>query len=329
MASLINDKATLLKFVKIGFINDVSSMPDFNVAADRFLIPIIGQTLYDALIAEIESDPEVIDDIDLVNKCRAVVAPLAYLTQLAVIQAQITDSGIKTTNTENLQAAHRWEYNEVKEHLADAGAFAIENLLYFLFANKGDYDEWTGSEQYTDINSLIIKTAAEFNKLFTVSQPYRVWWDLRPTLLEVQDLFIKSTIGEEFFNELNEEEDPDDNQKHAILLIKKAAAQFTIVKAIEKRSVRFSSYGFTTKVNGATTESPGADEERAPDNLLSALYNGCENAGNSYLIQLQEFLNKTASDTVFETYKDSQFYTPPSTIPEESKNANRKGTFGL
>jgi hypothetical protein len=336
MASLINDKETVRRFVKINFINDTSSLPDFALAAERHLIPIIGQDMYDELLDQVTDfdfpaegeDPVEIEDEELVEKCRAVIAPLAYMDQLAVIQAQITDSGIKTTNTENLQAAHRWEYNEVKDHLVDKGSFATDSLLKFLFANKDDYEPWTDSQEYKDANSLVIKTGEEFNKYFSVSQPYRVWWDLRPVINEVQDLYIKSTIGDEFLDELNANDAPAVEEKAALVLIKKALTHFAIVKAIEKKSVKIGPEGFTTKVIGAYSESVGFDDAQAPDNQLSLLYNSCDNSANSYLIQLQEYLNEKATDELFATYKASKYYTAPTTTPAVSPNANRK-IFGM
>src|SRR5436190_4202515 len=149
MPSLINDKDTAKEFVRINFINDVSSLPDFQLAAERFLIPIIGLELYTLLLDQVidfdfpeaPAEPVAIEDDELLKKCRAVVAPLGYLMELATIQTQLTDAGLRSLSTENMQAAHRWEYNEVKDNLADKGAYAIDALLKYLFDNIDDYDE--------------------------------------------------------------------------------------------------------------------------------------------------------------------------------------------
>src|SRR5574338_61759 len=97
MAALITTKDVLLQFLKINYINDISSLPDFEMAAQTFLVPILGQDLYDQLAAAPDDDP------DLTLRCRAVIAPLGYLTELPIIHSRITDTGIKKTATETMQ----------------------------------------------------------------------------------------------------------------------------------------------------------------------------------------------------------------------------------
>lgn len=329
MALLTNDKNLVKEFVRINFINSTSSFPNWEVAEQRHLLPLIGDDLYE-LLAEIKTAGEAADDLDkeLLKKVRAVIAPLAYALDMAFIQSQLTDTGLRTVSTENMQAAHRWEYNEVKDSLTEAGAFAMEALLKFLFKNKNDYPEWTGSEEFKALDALIFQSAADFANYFPISQPYRLFWDFRPLIKEVQDFYIISAIGEEFFTELLQEETPDDDETAARILIKKAVAQYTIVKAIEKRSAIIGTQGFTVKVLGPGSDSVDADKQDASDNRLSLLYQSCERAGDSYLLQLKEFLNKKASALLFATYFESDKYEAPAT-EVENPNDNRTGIIGF
>jgi hypothetical protein len=48
------------------------------------------------------------------------------------------------------------------------------------------------------------------------------------------------------------------NKKAAMIIIKKAVAQYTIIKAIEKRSAQIRTQGFTVKVTGAYIHDGGA-----------------------------------------------------------------------
>lgn len=336
MPSLINNKETVRLYVRINYINDISSLPDFQLAAEKYLIPIIGQALYDDLLAQVIAfevpaegeEPVDIDDVDLVGKCRAVIAPLGYLMELATIHTQITDSGLRTASTETLQAAHRWEYNKVEEHLIEKGSFAIESLLKYLFKEKDDYTDWTDSDEYKDLSSIIFQIASEFNKYFRVQHPYRVWWELRPLIREVEDFYIIPTIGEDFYTELKEDADPGADEIKAIELIKKAVAQLTIVKAIEKLSVRITPNGFTILISAGNSDAANSGDHPQRDPQLSLLYESCERSGSAYLLQLQEYLNSKASDSVFQSYYESDKYEAPSTEPEVSPNANRK-IFGL
>jgi hypothetical protein len=326
MAIISNDKNLVKEFVRINFINSLSSFPNWEVAEQRHLLPLIGDEMYDKLV-DIMADAGASDqDKELLKKARAIVAPLAYLIELPLIHSQLTDAGLRTISTENMQAAHRWEFNEVKNYLEEAGAFAIENLLKFLFKHKGDYAEWTGSNEYEALNALIFTSATEFNTYFATAQPFRIFWQLRSLIKEVQDFYIIPSIGEEFFIELKDKAAPDDDEKKAIDIIKKAVAQYTIVKAIEKHSAQVGAQGFTVKVLDA--ESVDSGKQDAPDTRLSLLYSSCERSADSYLVQLKEFLNKKATAEIFATYFNSESYQAPATETPDP-NCNRKGIIGF
>jgi hypothetical protein len=216
----------------------------------------------------------------------------------------------------------------VKDALQEKSAIAIDKFLKFLFNHKDDYPEWTGSEEYKDLTGLIFQTAEDFDRYFKTSQPFRLFWDFRPLIKEVQDFYIVSAIGADFFKELLELDAPDDDETEARILIKKAVAQYTIVKAIEKRSAQVGTQGFTVKVLGAYSEGVDYDKQDAPDSRLSLLYQSCERAGDSYLLQLKEFLNKKASAVLFATYFGSDQYESPAT-EKANPNDNRKGIIGF
>lgn len=328
MALLTNDKNLVKEFVRINFINSISSFPNWEVAEQRHLIPLIGDEMYDKLVSIVADNAASDQDKELLKKARAIVAPLAYALDMAFIQSQLTDAGLRTISTDSMQAAHRWEYNEVKEALVEAGAFAIDGFLKFLFKHKSDYAEWTGSDEYQALDALIFQTAADFANYFPINQPYRLFWDFRPLIKEVQDFYIVSAIGADFFKELLALEAPNDDETEARILIKKAVAQYTIVKAIEKRAAQIGTQGFTVKVLGPNTEGVDFDKQDAPEAKLSLLYASCERAGDSYLLQLKDLLNSKASAVVFPTYFTSDLYEAPGTV-QANPNDLRTGIIGF
>lgn len=319
--SLITDKEILRQFVRINFINDVSSLPDFDLAAARYLIPATGQDMYDDIVANVN---EVAYE-DVVKLSRAVIGPLGYLMELATIQTQLTDAGLRSISTEHSAAAHRWEYNEVKDHLEDKGAYALEALIKYLFELQ--YPLWTASDEYKELNKLIFKTGDEFNKYYTLHHPHRSFWELRPWMMEVQDLYINSTIGEDFFMEMRDKVNPSELEKKVIILVKKAVAQYTIVAAIEKGLLKKTVKGFTVMIASGNADSSNAGDTAATDNALDMTYKSCTRTGDSYLVQLKELLDKNATAEILTTYFESSYYTNPTTIVCD-RNKSRK-IFGL
>jgi hypothetical protein len=322
---LTNDKNLVKEFVKINFINSTSSFPNWENAADRYLRPIIGDALYEAVS---DYDDTATDaQKELKKKCQAVVAPLAYLIELPAIHAQLTDSGLRVISTENMPAAHKWEFNEIKEWLKESGAFAIEALLRYLFKNKGDYEAWTDSEEYKQVNALVFKTGEEFKRYFNVAEPHRVFWELKPLIKEVEDFYIESAIGEAFYTELKGKAAPSAEEAKALELIKKAVAQLTIVKAVEKLTVKITERGFTVLISAGNPDAANSGDAQAQGYGLSMLHDSCEKTGDAYLLKLKEYLNATASADVFKTFFESDPYVAP-TVVAENPNKCRK-IFGM
>jgi hypothetical protein len=316
---LITDIATVKQYVKVMFNSSNASLADMTGAEIRFLVPILGQTLYAALLATPTTPPY----DDLAEYCKRAVAPLAYWTDLPTLQTQISDGSVGTFVSNNMQAAHRWEFEELSEALADKGCFALENLLQFLFDNAADYS-WTVPLNY----DLIFLTGKEFNKYYNIYQPYRTFEMLRPLLREVEDQEIRSIIGDGFFEELRDNDAPNDDEKKVIELIKKAVASLTIKKAVERLPVKISAFGFTVMLS-RNPDRAVQGEENAPTDQMSLLHTSVKKSGESYLVKLKDLLNANASDSVFATYFASDFYQAPI-APENvvDPNSTRK-IFGL
>ncbi len=344
--ALINDIATARKYVRINFNVNEATLADITAAEWRFLVPILGQDLYETLLAEVTEDGS--DYADLIEKCRRVVGPLAYWMDIGFLQTQITDSGIKTQSNDNMQAAHRWEFDELREALADKGCMAIEQLLQHLFQNKTYYD-WTVPDNY----DIIFQDAQDFAKYFPLKdQPFRIFESLRVLIRQAEDQFIRPLIGDTFFEYLRDllknNNDNDDTiedtgddapalsaqNAKAISLIKKAVANLTIKMAIETLPVKIGSNGFTV-ILGRAEDRSFEGEQNADAGSMLLLYNSVDATGNNYLQQLFSYVNSIASDTVFPIFFSSSYYVLPiAPVLDDNgfaatPNTLRTGIFGF
>jgi hypothetical protein len=319
--ALINTIEDIRKYgVKAMFFNEDSSLADITGAELQFLQPLLGQTLYEEVLAQAQVDSAIKTLVDL---CKRVVAPLAYWMELPLLQINISDKGIGSFSSENMQAAHRWEYEELKDALADKGCYALEQLLQHLFDNKSTYN-WTLPVDY----KTTFLTGKEFAKYYPVYQPYRTFESLRPIVKQVEDQYVRTTVGDEFFEYLRDNAAPTAEEKNALDFLKKAIANLTIKTAIEVLPVKLSTNGFTVLL-GDAGDKKTKGEQSAPSALLNITYTSVERTGESYLMRLKDYLNSKASDSVFSTFKNSSYYAAPvdsSTI--ENPNATRK-IFGF
>jgi len=327
--SIIKNTATAKKFVDINFINSITSLPDFTLAEQRFLVPLIGQEMYD-LVIEL-ADAEVPDDPDLLLQCQGLVAPLGYLLKLPTIQVQLTDAGLRTISSDTMQAAHRWEYNIVRDQLHDNGCYAIEALLIYLYTNAGDYAEWTNSDEYNDLSGLIFKTGTEFNKYYMLHQKHRIFWSLRPLIKEIEDQYMISAMGETFYSALKTAADPSAAEIESLRLIKSAVANYTIVRAIEKRSVTMTENGFSILLAAGNSDAVNSGDYpiESIDPRMDMLYKSCERTGDAYLVQLKQYLNAKASALVFADYFASELYEDPAVTALKPNPNEKRKIFGM
>lgn len=321
--NLVNDIATVrASGVKVMFFNNESSIADMDAAEERFIIPVLGKELYDILIAELDVTNS--DYADLIKAAQRAVVPLAYWLDLPNIQSQISDRGAGTFSSENMQPLHKWEYERLLASLEDKGCFALEAMLTHL-NEKAIFYDWTKPDKY---NSIFL-TGTELSDYFTLSQPHRVFESLRPVVKKVEDQYIRRSIGKEFYNTLIAKNDPDDDEKELIEILKNAVANLTIKTACEELPARITPAGFTVLL-GTSTDKPNEGESSAPDNLLSILNTTTWQSGNSYLDEARILLNTKASESVFADYFTSKYYTAPLPAGTVAKNPNEGlHIFGL
>lgn len=302
--------------LKISFTNNGTQLADMKAAERQFLLPILGTALLTALQATPAPDDKF---SELLSVAQRAEAHLAYWMDLAVIQTTITDSGLRTFDNNNSQAAHRWEYKEVQDMLEKKGCEALEEMLELLHDNAADW----GWQMPGNYNSYFV-TGKDFSAYFFLFEPFRTFNQLRPVMKQVEDQYIITTIGEDLFIDLLNKATLTPLELKAFKLIKKAVAQFTIKMAIEVLPVKISNGGFTVLLTDSS-DKPNGQEAQAPTSLMALTHAACEKSGNTYLEELKQLLNTSASAEVFPVYFNSSFYTAPVASQDAvNRNQNRQ-----
>ncbi|NNV57370.1 DUF6712 family protein [Limnovirga soli] len=308
--------------VKVMFINNDSQLADMEAGELRFIEPVLGSNLYNRLVAT----PTNATFTTLLKKVRAALAPLAYWLDLPNIQSQITDRGAGTFSSDNMQPLHHWEFEALRDALEDKGCFALENLLAYLYANTSTLN-WQMPGKF----DIIFKTGEEFSNYYVLEQPHRCFKDLRPWIKQVENMYLKPTIGDDFYTELKNKTAPTEEDKIAIELIKNAVANYTIKTAVEKMPVKLSSNGFYTRLgSGGTSNLVKPDEKQSDNSDRLMIRDSAEKDGDRYLLRLKEYLDTNASDTIFASYKTSSYYVAPvDPSLVVNPNTTRGGIYGF
>ena len=304
--------------VRVDFTNDDARIADMEAADQRFLQPVLG----DLLAVLLSSTDAKYNDVK--KLCKRAEAFLAYWLDLPSIQTRITDKSVSTNDSGNSNAAHRWEFNELREMLGDKGCWNLETLLQYLYQNAATIG-WVEPDDYKSI----FRTAKDFNSIYTLFQPYRTFNAMGGIIKNVEEKYIMTAIGEDFFLYLRDYTGDDAATKKAIKMLKQAVAYLSIYKATKALRVKFRSEGFTVLLN-SNNDMPNQGDANAPDKQVSAMGEDAERDGGDYLEKLTAFLDKNASENVFPLYFGSEFYTAPPQPDEAPPDPNEnRAVYGL
>ena len=324
---LISTIDEIQQFVRITFPTGNGRLPNMAKTERKFLVPLIGKEIYNNLQEEYDNDNLGEGNKALLSYVQAALAPLAYWMELPFIHTQITDAGLVKMISADTQPVFKYDYNKALASLLESGMDALEELLLFLEENKEQYPLWTESKEYIKHRSYFIKNATEYNEIFALQRPRCAFIALQPAMRIVEDFYIEKTIGTSFSNSLREIITPSEAESQAICLIRKAIAYLTIKHAISTLSVKLTDSGFTVQVSDP--DSADASRQSATNNDLAKLNSECEHIGNSYLLELRNFLNSKASGSIFPLYFNSDRYQSPNQQEAPGINSKLKSSFFL
>ena len=295
--SLIRTIADARKYIRLSNLADTSTLPDVEAIELLHIVPLIGQPLYTKLNTDYatNNDPGAADAYALAHRyIQRTVAPMAYAAELGTYQALITDSGVRTLESNNMAAAHSWEFKQLKADLLLKSAQGMEMLLRHLFTNSGALPEWTASNEYKEYNELAIKSATDFTRYFKLYDPYRSYHLLRSTITDVQERYIVPIIGREMLKWMKGRADAkitvDGVEVDMMYSFKKAIVSFTIKHAMVQQSVRFSDAGFTILNTGGNEEEANNGRTDASLAKFSLMRNELEKEGQNWLKDLSKYM---------------------------------------
>lgn len=302
------------KYLRLRYINANSSMPNFDAVAAKYIVPITGWDLYNSLLLPA---PTAVKSALLLLIKQAIV-PLAYWHELASLHVQIGDQGLTVQKSENTEAVHRWEFEQLSNSIADKGCAALDTVISYLKDNQLAL-AWVAPEGF----KTLFTSATDFNRYFNTYQPHRTFEALRPIIQQVEDQYIIPSIGEAFLTWLKENASTN---LTITATLKKAVANYTIAKSVDLLPVRISTEGFTVSL-GFNTDMKQQGQAQAPDTQMSRLVESTKTLGDFYLLQATDLLNTKASSVVYPLYFNSSYYKPPVT-QTINRNQSRK-SFGF
>lgn len=325
---LIRTIQEVKKYLKVDVTtHSTDTLPDMNTAERKYIIPVIGSTLYQ-LLQQAYNNDQVIGTryADLLDSVQAALAPLSYFNDRALINVRITEAGFRKSMTADQAPVFKWDYQALGTALQERGMEAIENLLFFLEQKADVFPEWKEDPVYMTYTSSLIRTGEQFNQAYTLAFPRYCFLQLQPIIRMVEDMYIRKTIGGRFADSLKAILKPAAGSEYEVIrLLRLAIANLTIFHAASRMGVQTTSRGLV--INLLEKEQYDGQQQTADNNSLFKLAEDAELIGHSYLKEAVQVLNKNASTVLFPIFFNSDYYEDPNKPEEPSINSRLKSSF--
>lgn len=322
----------------VSSLSNSAGLPNFDKAQRKYLVPICGKALITDLQTKYAANPQTLSSLEteLVKHIQLPLAAYGVIDDMAFIQSNMTDNGFRTVSLDKMPAAHRWEYNEIRNTLSDYAMDGVEILLDFLFDNKASFPSWTGSAEYLVLDGFFIKSGTDFAKQYPLYQPLYTYWTLKPIMQDVEENYLAPTLGRDLLAwvkmqdtiEITVSGSPVDVKK----FLKKAVAMLTIKHACEHFTPRFDKNGFTVINTGSSDDDSATGRSAASGPQIAAKMQACDRDGQNYLSKAASYLVGIARGQFSEAF-DNSFTTafefsplnkPTPALPYTSGNMRRR-----
>lgn len=299
MTQLVRSIEDLKKHIAIDFIEGFEVL-EFaiedreNELRDKY----IGQQLWNKLIEEYVGDlvtsPK--EDKQYFSKalwyCQRIVSNYALLDYIPEGQLDISENGIRITVNETKKQAFPWQISNLEAKYHGAASRNLEGLMILLNENIDLFSDWTSSEVYKSLKRNFVNSVTQFNEHASKKIAHLQFIELSPVISYVEDFYIRSIVGDEFFDELLERiadgEDVDSSSSSSSDIPSHYDRIFHLIKGAITQYVCFE-----------------AAKELDVDPEV------CEKKASHYVQRLVEYLNKHASVDLFTNYFESGKYTAP------------------
>lgn len=307
------------------------ALPKTELVEKQYLLPVMGAALLAELQTAYNNNSLSTKQSELLALCQGVIAPLAWVHELPLLQTQLGNGGLVVNETENNPRPFKWQYNEVVDALRGKAWEYFELLITYLRQEKATFTTWSSSPYNSAQGFCLIRDGEQLSELITVQYPHRIYWQLRPIFNKHCSEFIIKNLGREYYTALNNKciaGSVTANGAEEVYVLKplqKACAQYAMKYAAIELSLQFSEAGFT--IADSIKDTPQDGRTAASDAQLNTFKAEMEMSAMSFMDDVRTYLNANATaENDFSAYFGSSFYTDP-TAATKTVNNDRAGFF--
>ena len=290
--------------------------PHIEAAEEQYIVTVLGTTQYAALNSAVANDNATTEQTKLIDKCRQVIRSMALYIGFPKLHLTVSNSGIHKADSEDYEQVSGSElYYARIQYLLDGYKF-VDGLYKFLEDNSADYPMWTSSAEYLYYKSFFISNAKDFSKHTGAVENRWLLIRLYAQMEIAEQLYVSKAIGAAFLKDLKVKFSAGNTtaeEKTLIAMLLKPIALYTYSSALIDPGVQ----QLLRVINAASADdlSNKGQQSETYKTEYQLLASQKEKEAIAFMQLVKEYLNATASDTVFPLYYTSSYYSNPVRNP--------------
>lgn len=283
-----------------------------------YILPDIDITTWATLLTKID-DAAAAEGVfpiqqwaDLADRVGFAVAHLTALEHMDKSNVIYSAAGLLVAKTEGAVPASEQRAHALKFTLLRQSQIGLDQVLEHLEANLAIFTDWATSSQRGDISKLIIRSAAEFSKSYSINDNRWIFRRLMPVQEKIIDNQVKGKLGAEFVEayiaNLHTGTLSADN-KLIQKRLNRAIAYTTMAEAAGILQMVFGPNGIA--IFDSFHQPEGSRRQADDISRIQLLRDIASDSGREEFRQLQIFLDTNASATRYPEYFNSENYSPP------------------
>lgn len=280
-------------------------------AEETYILPVLGQTLYDNLSAAYASYPGVALTPAFENLLRRIQPALAYFIffdRLILGQTYVSNQGPHNATSKDGTSIppNQWRTLAGLRKSFEIASRRLDRLIGYLEKNYDSYSDWYNSEAYSKAKDLFFNSGTELSTYMPATSSRVVYLQLRPAIREAERRYILPELKQPFFDELKaaikDLSTPlTADQEEVIDHIRWALIKWAKILAIPQLRLRIGETGLVEPDFDSSVDLKKVRPSR--EEQTRSLWVSQQEAGRIFLADLKTYLE--ANVDKFPTYKNS------------------------
>ena len=311
--------------------------PYIQIAADKEIIPAIGQAFYDTLNTAYNGAG--VSGTELIETFRRIRSALAYYAiyyALPQLNMRLGDAGAMETTHDGATPVRQWTFNLSRWETLKLAASYLDSALAHMeeqvVANNTAYDTWKNSPAFTQNRELLIPNARVFQEYYNINTSHRAYARLRAYIRKAELLYLRPSLCNTLYDTVSGQQAANTlttaNQA-LIPYMRRYLAEVTVMLAGADLNIASDGDGWRIGEH-AFPETLSPDVIRT---TMQALITQAETNAAKYLQDLKDVLYANLDD--YPLFRDSQCNELKNTdsedfyYPAEDESCPEKGAFLL